>query len=339
VLSNAVAINFNKYLAFPLENQLTTLRISVIIPAYNEERCIGLTLENIFRMKYPNFEVIVVDDGSTDGTSEIAKRYPIKYIKIKHSGPAAAKNAGIKEATGELIVIHDANDLILDEKFLNKIAYSYLFFNREANVVLMPIAMIPRKDGILNKAMFIRDYLAFKPKVMNSTFSVTVINPVAFRRDSIYYDEKLGTFEDIFIHIDENSKAILVSESSIKAIDGAMDSIRGMISRWIWGGKSLLPVLQRSRMLFLLIAGYGVYTVILTITFIMSILSNLQYLILGLPFIMREVIRFINSLRYSHHIIISLLIPCLDYLQGFCYFIGLVKAVVLLLLGKYSAAR
>jgi len=49
VLSNAVAINFNKYLAFPLENRLTTLRISVIIPAYNEERYIGLTLENIFR--------------------------------------------------------------------------------------------------------------------------------------------------------------------------------------------------------------------------------------------------------------------------------------------------
>ena len=89
-------------------------KISIIIPAYNEEKVIARTIEGLLETKYPNKEIIFVDDGSTDGTLLIASRYKdkIKVLHKENGGKATALNYGTVYATGEVIVIVDADTII-----------------------------------------------------------------------------------------------------------------------------------------------------------------------------------------------------------------------------------
>lgn len=96
--------------------------ISIIIPTYNEEDVILKCLESLGKQTFKDFEVIVVDDGSTDTTVEKIKQlrafgYELKLINGKHSGPGAARNLGVKEARGEILVFVDS-DMTFDRNFL-----------------------------------------------------------------------------------------------------------------------------------------------------------------------------------------------------------------------------
>jgi len=94
-------------------------KVSVLISAYNEEKNIKKCLESVKNINYPKnlLEIIVVDDGSTDKTYEIAKKEGVKVYKIKHSGKAKALNFGIEKCSGEYILIIDA-DTIVDKDFI-----------------------------------------------------------------------------------------------------------------------------------------------------------------------------------------------------------------------------
>ena len=89
-------------------------KVSVIIPAYNEEKVIANTIEALLETKYPKKEIIFVDDGSKDNTLRIATRYKdrIKVLHKENGGKATALNYGIQYSTGEIIVIVDADTII-----------------------------------------------------------------------------------------------------------------------------------------------------------------------------------------------------------------------------------
>jgi len=89
-------------------------KVSVIIPAYNEEKVIANTIEALLETKYPKKEIIFVDDGSKDSTLRIATRYKdrIKVLHKENGGKATALNYGIQYSTGEIIVIVDADTII-----------------------------------------------------------------------------------------------------------------------------------------------------------------------------------------------------------------------------------
>lgn len=88
-------------------------RVSVIVPAFNAERWIADTLESVFAQTYTNYEVIVVDDGSTDRTAAAVSRFAgkLRYSHQAHKGVGAARNAGIAASSGELIAQLDADDM------------------------------------------------------------------------------------------------------------------------------------------------------------------------------------------------------------------------------------
>lgn len=90
--------------------------VSVIIPCYNHARFLGESIESVRSQTYPNIEVIVVDDGSTDHTAEVARRYPeVRYVRQNNQGLAAARNTGLRESHGEFLVFLDADDRLLPE--------------------------------------------------------------------------------------------------------------------------------------------------------------------------------------------------------------------------------
>jgi glycosyltransferase involved in cell wall biosynthesis len=99
--------------------------ISVIIPTYNEEKVLGYCIESLDGQTYKDFEVIVVDDGSTDKTLQFLSELQILNLKLKivrstHLGAGAARNLGAEHARGEVLVFVDA-DMTFDRKFLEKL--------------------------------------------------------------------------------------------------------------------------------------------------------------------------------------------------------------------------
>src|SRR5215204_3123789 len=90
--------------------------VSVVVPCYNQAVYLVEALESVLAQSYPHFEVIVVDDGSTDDTSEVAARYPgVRRIRQENRGLSAARNAGLRYSNGECVVFLDADDRLLPD--------------------------------------------------------------------------------------------------------------------------------------------------------------------------------------------------------------------------------
>lgn len=103
---------------------MSNTEISVIIPAYNAEENIKATLNSLLNQTFENFEVVLVNDGSTDNTESIIKEFMIrdsriKYIYQKNSGVAIARNTGIDNSSGEYISFLDSDDYY-DSLYLEK---------------------------------------------------------------------------------------------------------------------------------------------------------------------------------------------------------------------------
>ncbi|MGV3547072.1 MAG: glycosyltransferase [Pedobacter sp.] len=86
--------------------------VSVIVPVFNAEQYLAQCIQNLLQQTYKNIEIIVVDDGSSDRSSEIAESYPVKLIKQQNEGVSVARNKGIDAAQGEFLHFMDVDDEI-----------------------------------------------------------------------------------------------------------------------------------------------------------------------------------------------------------------------------------
>ncbi|HMC63312.1 MAG TPA: glycosyltransferase, partial [Gemmataceae bacterium] len=100
-------------------------RISVVVCTCNGERTIRQCLEGLLRLNYPNFEVVVVDDGSTDGTAAIAREFGFRVFSTENRGLSAARNLGLDAATGEIVAYID-DDAYPDPDWLRYLAFTFL---------------------------------------------------------------------------------------------------------------------------------------------------------------------------------------------------------------------
>lgn len=95
-------------------------KVSIVIPTYNSEKYIEESIDSVSLQTNVDFEIVVIDDGSTDGTEAIVKELSkkdkrVKYYYQNNKGPGGARNRGIKEAQGEYIAFLDADDLLLKD--------------------------------------------------------------------------------------------------------------------------------------------------------------------------------------------------------------------------------
>ena len=106
------------------EKKLNNPKISVIIPVYNGEIFLEDTIKSVLNQNYDNWECIVVDDGSIDGSAAIAKKHEqIIYLHREHKNVAAARNLGIQKASGEYLAFLDADDIWDTNKLETQINY------------------------------------------------------------------------------------------------------------------------------------------------------------------------------------------------------------------------
>jgi glycosyltransferase involved in cell wall biosynthesis len=104
-------------------------KISIIIPAYNAEKYIRETIEEFLKNSFKDFEIIVVNDASTDNTEKITKKYCEKDLRIKiylnntNKGAAASRNVGIEKSSGKYLCFFDADDIPLSKRFEKQVDY------------------------------------------------------------------------------------------------------------------------------------------------------------------------------------------------------------------------
>lgn len=110
-----------------LNGQRESPLVSVIIPTYNRAKYVTLAIDSVLAQTYTDYEIIVVDDGSTDNTREVLSPYMhrIKYIYQDNAGAYSARNLGIREAKGEWIALLDSDDRWLSEKLARQMECVY----------------------------------------------------------------------------------------------------------------------------------------------------------------------------------------------------------------------
>ena len=109
----------------PFSSDLSWPRVSIVICSYNGARTIRDCFEGLLQLEYPNYEVIVVDDGSTDATATIAREYPFRLISTENCGLSSARNTGMEAATGEIIAYTD-DDARPDPHWLAYLAATFM---------------------------------------------------------------------------------------------------------------------------------------------------------------------------------------------------------------------
>jgi len=102
----------------------TSPRISVIVPVLNRERDIARCIESLLKVDYPSYEVIVVDNGSTDSTQETVSKYPVRLLVQEGGGGYAARNRGVAVAEGDIVAFTDS-DCVVDTKWLKNLVRNY----------------------------------------------------------------------------------------------------------------------------------------------------------------------------------------------------------------------
>jgi GT2 family glycosyltransferase len=129
----------------PIAAEAPWPRISVVVCTYNGERTIRDCLEGLLKLDYPDFEVIVVDDGSTDATASIARHCGYAPITTGHRGLGHARNVGIEAATGEIVAFID-DDARPDPHWLTYLAVTFL---RTNHVGVGGPNVAPAEDGVV----------------------------------------------------------------------------------------------------------------------------------------------------------------------------------------------
>ncbi len=154
--------------------------VSVVIPAYNVQRFIRQTLDSVLAQTYRDFEVLVIDDGSTDGTAEIATDYgePVRVLRQENAGPSAARNHGIREARGDFVAFLDADDLWRPEKLAEqmplfdaagRVGLVYCRFQRiDAEGQPLPTEPWPTPTGEVYYRMLERSYVPASTPVVRA---------------------------------------------------------------------------------------------------------------------------------------------------------------------------
>jgi len=121
-------------------------QVSVIIPTYNRGRVIKEAIDSVLAQDYTEFELIVVDDGSTDHTSDVLDSYRnvIKVLSQKNRGVSAARNRGIAEASGKFIAFLDSDDLWLPHKLSTQVE----FFNKTPDALICQTEEVWIRNGL-----------------------------------------------------------------------------------------------------------------------------------------------------------------------------------------------
>ena len=175
--------------------------VSVIIPCYNHAHYLPVAIESVLNQSHSAIEIIVVDDGSTDNTKQVALNYPqVKYIWQQNQGLPASRNTGIRNCTGDYIVFLDADDWLYTDAIKTNLRY----LRQNDQLAFVSGAYEEVKE--INKVNLICKNEITSNHYQQLLFSnyVGMISTVLYRRwvfDEVLFDESLKACEDYDLYL------------------------------------------------------------------------------------------------------------------------------------------
>ena len=200
--------------------------ISVIVPTYNRAGLLQITLQSILSQTYANYEIIVVDDGSTDNTAEIMVKYPkVRYIRHgKNRGVAEARNTGLKAAQGNYISFIDSDDMMLPDK-LEKQIMALEKLPPHIGFVYSPVIIIINHAACITPVIKPGDILKYVLQLQHPYLQSLLIRRCCFDKVGIF-DSQLRVAEDweFMVRLSSVYQAELVNKP-LCVIDNDTDGI------------------------------------------------------------------------------------------------------------------
>ena len=161
-------------------------KVSIVIPLYNGEAHILETVESARSQDYPNTEIIVVDDGSTDGAAKLVSGLPeVTYFFQENQGNAAARNTGIERSSGDLVALLDQDDIWLPHKLSRQVA---ALQQNPASGFAICHAVLKLQPGMALPA-------AYKPEMAQGPFPAYLPSALMMRRETL---ARVGGFDTNF---------------------------------------------------------------------------------------------------------------------------------------------
>lgn len=176
--------------------------VSIITPCYNGSRFISQTIDSVLAQSWRRWEMIIVDDGSTDHSAEIIEKYSgkdrrIKYVYQENAGSAAARNRGIRLARGQYIALLDADDL-WDPDFLRR--QIHFMKRKDAVCVFSSYRRIDEWGKEVLRPTIAKKQISLKEmKIMNQIGCLTGLYDIT-RHGKIYLREELKSLRDDYAY-------------------------------------------------------------------------------------------------------------------------------------------
>ncbi|SMC50185.1 Glycosyltransferase involved in cell wall bisynthesis [Desulfocicer vacuolatum DSM 3385] len=197
--------------------------VSVVIPTYNSGKYLVKALDSVFSQTFENYEIIVVDDGSTDNTRQIVQGYGkrVRYFYQAQSGPSHARNFGIRNAKGNLIAFLDADDVWMAEKLEKQVE----LFKRDAD-----LGMVFTEHSLFDETGIYRREIN-KKKLLNGNLAANILllsgvgTPTVMVKKSVF-DEQ-GMFEEFMVYAEDDNLWIRIAANyPVRLIDEPLVLVR-----------------------------------------------------------------------------------------------------------------
>ncbi len=291
--------------------------VSIVVPAWNESVGLGKTIESIINSNYKNLEVIIVNDGSTDNTNEVALGYTqnfsnVRLIDKENGGKSSALNLGIKNSYGEIIITIDADSYIYPD------AISYLISSLENQEIDGAIGkiVVGNRNNFIGVIQYFEYLFGFHSKKSQEILNSIYILPgalTALRKNAI---ESVGYFEDysktedfdISIKLKSEGHKITYVDDAICITEGASD-FKGLLNqRTRWRHGFLQCIIHRKE--FLVQTKKGYYLTFVELPFaLLGIIDILLY-----PLLLGFIIFSILTISSSAIFVLSYLVLPYSYL-------------------------
>ena len=240
---------------------METCLVSVIIPAYNVEKYLNATMKSVMKQNFHDFEVIIINDGSTDSTQKIIDKYVSSYPNIVRSyqqenkGQSAARNKGVGYANGKYIAFVDSDDILAND-FISSLFAACEHNYSNASFCDYEITTEKNREGKNNKDNGSLTYTRDELLLLNMTRKIkihlcaTLLNRQFLLNNNLFFDEKLRFGEEVdytwrlfpmldkMVHVKSAKYKYLVRPNSLMTMQNTQrvlylfDHMHDVISKW-----------------------------------------------------------------------------------------------------------
>ena len=193
--------------------------ITVVIPCYNQAHFLGAALDSIAAQTYPAIQTIVVDDGSTDGSASVASERRVQVLRQSNQGVGAARNAGLRAATGDFVVFLDADDELLPDAVQSGVAS--LAANPDAYLLVRQCRSVGPRNEALPTHHPVVDTEHLYRELLGNNF-VWTPGAAMFRRDAIAsiggFQIDVGPASDYAVYLEfaRMGRVVFIPEEAVR---------------------------------------------------------------------------------------------------------------------------